>query len=161
MKNSSPHDDFESALRRDAARLRERAIPSDDLAQRITREVHRSRLPAAAQPARNFWRLPLISFAGLAACAALAFMMLQPEPATSDPGTVPPGSIAISNSTGDSAPAPAELWAAIKPEAQALLAQDPLQSEVDAVVSDARSALQFLALNFLPTASPETPAQRG
>lgn len=156
--NPHPRDDFESALRRDAALARQRATPSDDLAQRIVRDVHHSRV-AAAQPARSSWRLPLFAFAGLAACAALAFLVLNSDSST------PAAPDRAQDRIATAAPAPSdtarpltETWAALKPEAQALLARDPLQAEVNAVVSDARSALQFLALNFLPspTAIPES-----
>jgi hypothetical protein len=58
------------------------------------------------------------------------------------------------------APVAGGLWSEIKPAAGALLAADPLQQEADAVVADARSALGFLALNFLP-AGVTVPAPAG
>ena len=50
------------------------------------------------------------------------------------------------------------LWQnSVVPSAQTLVADNPLQHELDSVYSDTRSALDFLALNFLPTA-PATPS---
>jgi hypothetical protein len=44
------------------------------------------------------------------------------------------------------------LWQnSVAPSAQTLVADNPLQHELDSVYSDTRSALNFLALNFLPT----------
>jgi hypothetical protein len=45
---------------------------------------------------------------------------------------------------------PTELFDEMQPKAMAVLEQDPLQNEVDAMKSDARSAVRFLAKNFLP-----------
>ncbi len=46
-----------------------------------------------------------------------------------------------------------EMWDRIQPSTDAILDAAPLQNEVDAVYSDARSAIGFLALNFLPSTS--------
>ncbi|HEX3728540.1 MAG TPA: hypothetical protein VHV47_01960, partial [Opitutaceae bacterium] len=55
---------------------------------------------------------------------------------------------------------PAQVWGQVQPQVEAVLAQDPLQQEKDALASGARSALGFLAYNFLP--APQTPeSQRG
>jgi hypothetical protein len=49
------------------------------------------------------------------------------------------------------------LWQnSVVPKAQTLVVDNPLQHELDSVYSDTRSALNFLALNFLPT-TPATP----
>ena len=45
------------------------------------------------------------------------------------------------------------------PAAGGLASQNPLQRELGSVYSDVRSALDFLALNFLPTARIEAPPQ--
>ncbi len=52
---------------------------------------------------------------------------------------------------------PGRLRATVAPSASRLAQANPLMSEVDSVYADARSALDFLAMNFLPaeTASPE------
>jgi hypothetical protein len=49
------------------------------------------------------------------------------------------------------------LWQnSVASSAQTLVVDNPLQHELDSVYSDTRGALNFLALNFLPT-SPATP----
>jgi hypothetical protein len=42
-------------------------------------------------------------------------------------------------------------WAVWQPKTEALLEGEPLRREADALYADARVALGFLALNFLPT----------
>jgi hypothetical protein len=54
---------------------------------------------------------------------------------------------------------PTRLWTSLKPQATTLMQNDPLRSEATALYSDARSAVGFLAFNFLPanaTAQPKT-----
>ena len=51
---------------------------------------------------------------------------------------------------------PTDLLDEMRPRAEALFAQDPLQNEVEAMKSDARSAVHFLALNFLPAPASDT-----
>jgi len=46
---------------------------------------------------------------------------------------------------------PSNFFAEMQPKAEALLQQDPLQNEVDAIASDARKAVNFLSRNFLPS----------
>ena len=48
---------------------------------------------------------------------------------------------------------PAQIWESVQPKAQAALQNDPLQKEATALYADARSALGFLAYNFLPEGS--------
>jgi hypothetical protein len=45
------------------------------------------------------------------------------------------------------------LLASVEPTAKTLAEQNPLTQELDSVQADARSALGFLALNFLPSDS--------
>lgn len=156
MKNPASQDDFESALRRDAALVRQHAAPSPELAPRVVRAVHQARAENATTT-RSTWRWPLVSFAGAAAGAlvAVAVFWTSTTPETPKPETPALANVAPVEPGTASA---ARLWTAIRPEAQALLAHDPLQSEVDALVTDARSAMHFLALNFLPEGSvPQQP----
>jgi hypothetical protein len=46
---------------------------------------------------------------------------------------------------------PDNLWTAVGPRAETLTQGNPLQREIAAVQADTRSALRFLARNFLPT----------
>ncbi|MDB6152781.1 MAG: hypothetical protein JWL90_1234 [Chthoniobacteraceae bacterium] len=51
-------------------------------------------------------------------------------------------------------------WTRLRPSADRLLDAAPLQAEADAVYSDARSAIGFLAMNFLPAAHPAATPER-
>ncbi|MDB6174179.1 MAG: hypothetical protein JWL59_3490 [Chthoniobacteraceae bacterium] len=51
-------------------------------------------------------------------------------------------------------------WTRLRPSADRLLDAAPLQAEADAVYSDARSAIGFLAMNFLPAAHPAATRER-
>lgn len=48
---------------------------------------------------------------------------------------------------------PDNLWSAVGPRAETLTEDNPLQRELAAMQADTRSALRFLAKNFLPTES--------
>ena len=146
-------DELERALKRDAAR--EWREPPSGLEQNIIRAVRLS----TPEPAPRHSRRTLLSLAGATACAAVAVLVYQQR--TSSPGTpaaaqenlavnaVDPATLAEARQI--IAAVPADLFAQMQPRAQAILQQNPLQNEVDAVAADARSAVQFLALNFMPT----------
>ncbi|HVU36270.1 MAG TPA: hypothetical protein VHE61_22730 [Opitutaceae bacterium] len=91
----------------------------------------------------------------LAAVAALALMLWPSRPAR-PPATAPDTTVVTTNAhrpTGAAAAGvsgTAPLTTLVAPVGT-LLRQDPLQTEADHVYADARSAVQFLALNFLPT----------
>ena len=53
---------------------------------------------------------------------------------------------------------PKQWFATLQPGAVRLLETNPLQQEIASVSSDARSALNFLALNFLPSTENASPA---
>lgn len=145
--------ELETELRRDAARA---ALPvsSRGFAQQIIRSVRE----AAAEPTeearpalRRMW-----TFGGLAATAALAAILISanlrprlderaPANLTTADGTVVVVSAVQSLSSG--------LVDSVIPSAGELVAENPLQRELGSVYSDVRSALDFLALNFLPTAT--------
>lgn len=129
---------LEAGLRREA--VRERADAAPDLEGRIVAAVHRV---AQSQPrSRREAPLAVLSFVGAAASVALAVFLVQRSPAPMD------GPAA----TGELANAPAgALWSGLPPAADAILNAEPLQREADAVYADARSAVGFLALNFLPS----------
>lgn len=52
-----------------------------------------------------------------------------------------------------------ELVGTVIPSAGELVVQNPLQEEIGSVYSDMRSALDFLALNFLPATRLSPPAE--
>jgi hypothetical protein len=131
-------DELELALRREAAA--ERALPPGSLENEILRAVR-----ASVRPARRSFMLPVLSLGGVAAAFAAAIVML---PSSTTPQASPEELTAAESIAGA---VPTNLLAELRPQAQAILNQDPLQNEVDAVVSNARSAVSFLAKNFLPS----------
>ena len=127
-------DELESALKRDAAR--QTAVPPAGIEQRIMGAVNVSALRPRSRPTRY---LPL-TLACAAAGIALTVMVFQWQPQR-------PREVAAAHP----AVAPDQVWTSLKPSAEALLSGDPLQQEVDAVVTDAQSALRFLERNFSPS----------
>jgi len=142
-------DELGLALKRDA--VREWRAPPTGLEQDILRAVQRS--AAEAVPARRGARLVWLSLAGAGACALLAAVILRP-PFRAVPAIAPTVAPAPVASVRVS---PQQLWNSLKPSTDAMLAGDPLQHEVDAVVADARSAVRFLERNFVP----ESPGRSG
>jgi hypothetical protein len=144
-------EELDSALRREATALRGAARePSPDLARSIQRAVRESRSAPAAAPTRDWRTLPRWAPAAFAAAAALAVAFYFQRPANSS-----------SNPTKEDA---AAVLAAVEnfsfkfkerviPATGAMVASNPLQEELGSVYSDARAALNFLALNFLPSSS--------
>lgn len=147
---------LESALRRDA--LQHAVEPDHGFEQRLLRAVRQ----AEAAPAREDGSrrsLGIWAVGAALAAVACAVIVLQRGPGAG-PGTVAAGSAAedaallveavqsLSDRMVDS----------VIPSAGALVADNPLQRELDSLQTDARSALRFLALNFLP-AEPAAEAQ--
>lgn len=139
-------DDFDLALKRDALAVAQ--APSGGLEQRIIRAVHQ------AARAEERGSAPYFSFglAGAAACSAAAILIFQQPPT---PSPVAPTERTLAITSGD------RTGAAVSPAMASLLETDPLQSEVDAVISDAQSAVQFLARNFLPASVPSGSGRNG
>lgn len=152
-------DELDRALRRDATGEWHEAPAGLEAA--ILRSVRQSAPRPAARATHGLW-YPL---AGAAAAVVLATLVYRPPPPAASPAPVAP---TVTAGTNDPAvfeaarqliaAVPTDLLDEMRPRAQALLAQDPLQQEVDAVKSDARAVVRFLALNFLPT-PPAEPAQ--
>ena len=158
-------NELDHALKRDAVRAWQEA--PIDLEQKILHAVNR----AAPQPARRESRVGTWSLSAAVACAALAVMLYRPAtPPTASPTTstaprtenaagatngvvtkVDPSVLALARQWV--AAVPTDLFAEMQPKAVALLQQDPYQTEVNAVKSDARTAMRFLAANFLPAAA--------
>ena len=154
-------DELEAALKRDAAR-EWRDAPAN-LEQNIMRAVRLSESEPAPRDSRRTW----LSLAGAGACAFLAVVVFQRQFMPGQPAAPAVAPIGLVQGS------PQQLWTALTPLADAVLADeslqrnvdavvadaqsvrqflgaDPLQNEVEAVVSDARSAVGFLARNFLP-----------
>ncbi|HUR60065.1 MAG TPA: hypothetical protein VM029_20245 [Opitutaceae bacterium] len=139
-------DDLECALRRDARRIGLEAPIG--LERRIMAAV------VAAPRTEPVFRTPLVML-GAAAVAAvvLAFSLREPAPLASvarDAGATPEaadGTAVLAAFQALSSPG----LTAVDTPAATLAAANPLRQEIESVYSDARFALGFLALNFLPT----------
>jgi hypothetical protein len=136
---------LESALRRDAVRF---APPAPTGLERGIMQAIRAAAPA---PARA--RSPLGWFAGgsvaAAAAVAVAVVLLQHPSRVQPIGGVTKSPAAETSVPGESMSD--RLFNAVVPPAGALVAANPLQNELNSVYSDTRTALDFLALNFLPS----------
>lgn len=138
---------LESELRFAAGEMGDR--PEDDFEERILRGVRKVR--PAARPTVRFGH-PLIPLAGVVAGVVFAIILLgriPPKPTgTGQPLVAGPGVIAPA--------APENSWTWNMPDSLRVAVKgNPLQNELESVYSDAQSALNFLALNFLPTAAPD------
>ncbi len=128
----------------------------DELARRITHAVRQ----AAPQPRRRSSALWLTSFAGVAAAVVLTFFIVRQNPARPSVGQnhQPTATLRTADVTAlvtnvDSLRT--RLLTSVGPSAEQLATDNPLTRELSSVQADARSALNFLALNFLPTDSAE------
>ena len=137
-------DELENALRRDARRVRQ--APSGDLEQRIARAV---RLSSEAPRRSSRW-IPALSIAGAVAAAVVAILAVR-RPAPTNPEVASVSRAEVAQLVDDLGSVPSRVWTSIEPSATKLTTENPLRQEIDSVYSDARSALNFLALNFLPT----------
>ena len=137
---------FAAGNRLDLALTRAAAAESQPapagLERRIVQAIDFSRRPAT----RSARHGTLLSLSGVAACA-LAVLFTLRQPTTPALGVARAPAIFAEAAVGDDAAAEPS-WSL------QLLTQNPLQNEVDAVYAHARSAVRFLALNFLPTPSP-------
>ena len=143
-------DELESALRRDAVRYA--PVPPAGIERRIMQAIDRS--TRAAQPTRSP-RALILAGSAVDAVALIAFFVKYQA--------IPGGDGTEKNRTAQVndalvvAKSISNLWQnSVASSAQTLVVDNPLQHELDSVYSDTRGALNFLALNFLPT-SPATP----
>jgi hypothetical protein len=151
---------FDSALRREAA------LPAGDapagLERGILRAVAESRLapaPAGRRSGTFVWFAGGV-LAAVAVAFALAVRSPAPAPGGAVAGSVPQAEPAAPRLVA-AEPTPSATRVLKLPSAAALAAENPLQGEIDNVYSDARYALRFLALNFLPAAAVERAATLG
>ena len=149
----SAGDELELALRRDAAPHRD-FVPAG-LEQNILQAIQRS-----ARPRRRGLGLPLLSLAGFAAAAAAVALVLRQPPESTSTETIVVDAGDVTAAQAFVGEIPANLFATLRPEAEAILRQDPLQGEIDAVASNARTAFRFLAANFLPSNAQPLPQPR-
>jgi len=126
----------------------------DELAQRISRAVRQ----AAPKPRHRSSALWLTSFAGAAAAVALTLFIVRQNPAhpTVGQNQQPTATLRAADVTAlvtnvDSLRT--RLLTSVGPSAEQLATDNPLTRELNSVQADARSALSFIALNFLPSDS--------
>lgn len=139
-------DELESALRKDACRVRRE--PPLGLERRIMQAV-----VAAPRPEPTF-RAPRFVLGAAAAAVLVLALVLRNGAGPGEAGPVTAGAV-----NPDSAATLAVLQtlssrlldAVESPRAVSL--DNPLRQEIDSVYSDARFAIGFLAMNFLPTRS--------
>lgn len=147
-------DEFDALLRRDA--VAQRGAAPAGLEAGILAAVRESRRTAPARPAPRRLAVPLFTLAGATAAAIAAFLYLQPPAAPAGADTPVAASDAdVAKLAQDILGAlPGDLLAEVQPRAEELLQrQDPLRTEAAAVAANARTALRYVAANFLPSDS--------
>jgi len=134
--------------------------------QRILRAVRNARAEQAVganEPRSSSWRLTVTALAGAAAVGALvvASFLIQPERAS----VASTARVAVASESAPVSPEAvllveamqswSEKWTeTVLPSAGALATQNLMQQEMSSAYADARAALDFLALNFLPANPP-------
>lgn len=126
----------------------------DDLAFRITQAVRQAE---PKRPARHDRRLETFALlAGAAATIVLCLHLVRQQAAPRRDVRTPN----VATSTADLGALVAgvdslrtQLFATVAPTTRILTTEDPLSQEIASVQADARTALGFLALNFLPSES--------
>lgn len=144
-----PAEQFEFELRREASARRHAAVePATELERSILRAVREERAAAPRAVVEKRSPSPLWSLGAVAAAAIVALVYFQ-RPATSlSHPAVPDDAVAVVDAVEDLS---VKITDTVIPEAGAMVANNPLQRELGSVYTDARSALNFLALNFLPS----------
>jgi hypothetical protein len=139
---------LEGELRRQAQGIKADAPPG--MEHRIAAAVRGAAAEnGSSQSAPAFWlpRLTIAGAFGLALAAAVVAYRRAATPAA--------GSAALQADSQVLAQAvktaPRQLWAVVQPRAETVVQAEPLHREAAALQADARSAIGFLAYNFLPT----------
>ena len=144
---------LDGAMQRDArAWAQQTPAPSVGFERRVVNAaLHPT--AAAARERRPSWRTWPITGAVLAVVAVVAFFRPMSGPATATPEAA---AAMLTNAVGTVSRGLVET---VIPTAGEFAANNPLQREFDAIYTDARSVLGFLAMNCLPnSAAGTTPA---
>lgn len=142
---------LDGAMRRDARAWAQRTpLPSVGFERRV---VNAALPPSAAASAerRKPWRVGPLAAAALAVVAVAAFF--RPVGGPTGAATEADAKM-LANAVGTVSRGLVET---VIPTAGEFAANNPLQREFDAIYSDARSVVGFLALNFLPNSPAGTP----
>ena len=140
--------------------------PRAGFEQRILRALREAETaPATRKASGRSWG---ISLAGAVAGVALAFMVSQnsgpekigPEVAGNQPATGNQELVTPEVSADPEREPPLRWLASVEARQSALelAKRNPLEEEIDSVYNDAQAVLGFLALNFLPSGSAESPS---
>jgi hypothetical protein len=149
-------DELDVALKHDAARAWHEA-PAN-LEQNILRAINLSK----DAPTERRTPAPWLSLGSAATCAIVAVLVSQSWTPSTLPSRDATPTVAAATPNDPSvialaqdlmAAVPTDLFDEMQPKAQALLQRDPYEDEVEAVKSDALTAVRFLAANFLPMAA--------
>jgi hypothetical protein len=138
---------LDSALRRDAVRS------APEFPAGLERSIMQAVRASGRTPEPSRFSTALFAGGGFiaAAAVALAVVFFHQAPGVKSTAVVAkdaaavPGIVAAAESLAD------RWWNEVVPPARTLVMGNPLQQELNSVYSDARSALDFLALNFLPS----------
>ena len=143
-------DELESGLRRDAVRSAPAAPVG--LERGIIQAVRMSQ-PVPARP-----RFRIVPIAGIAIAAAAVAIVALRQPLRVDDARTAANPAAEASALLDAVDSISEQWwNSVLPSATSAVQDNALRRELDAVVADARSALGFLALNFLPSSPGNAP----
>ena len=126
-----------------------RPAPAGDFEARLLSSVRAARAPASARAAagERAW-FGAATAAAFAVTLALAVYVGRPA-AVPAPRITPAETVAMAAAAQEFS---SRMVGAVVPRAAAAVAENPLQQEIGALTSDLRSAVDFLALNFLPQA---------
>lgn len=142
---------LETGLRRQATGVATTAPGT--LESRIFNAVERSKRPERPPQRTLSWALAGLAVAAVVAVAVVRIQRPAPADTPAQVASVD-DVIAVANEL------PKRWLTTLQPRAEKLLNENPLQAEMASVSSDARSALDFLALNFLPSKGQVAPATR-
>lgn len=135
---------FDAALRSEAGEWAQATpAPTVGFERRIVNAVGQAKAPPAAERS-SAWRGAGAAATGLAVIAALAFF----RPASGPTRDASQANAAMLVSAVESVSR--GFVETVIPSAGALVGDNPMQREFDAIYADARSAVRFLAMNFLP-----------
>ncbi len=154
---------LDAALRSSAAPIVRAQADEDDVRTRAIMRAVRSAAPATESSPS--WRGALATGAAMAALSvAMVYFNRSPEiPAPVAVATPPAAAAADAALLADTVQdLSGRFVGSVLPTAGAMVANNPMQQEFGSLYADARAALGFLALNFLPTAPEESsaPAKR-
>ena len=93
-----------------------------------------------------------------AASVAVAVFLLPRQPASQKPGVI---ASTQAEEPINVAYAPKHIWNSLMTGSDALVEKNPVQDEVDAVYSDTKSAIRFLAMNFIPSDPKKSAEEEG